>query len=552
MKNIKFFTICCLTSLCMLFNSCDLDEINKTNASSDNYITSEQQYEELVTAVYQFMRPLLRQTGCMWWGTDIIERTGEVNNTQVAINDYTIMDVYDATVYNWWVDNYYVVTKANVALNRGENLEVSDDVYKKRTGEVLALRAYAYFNLVETFGGVPVLTDEITSPQFTFARDTEEAVYTKIEQDLRDALDNRLPAKPEAFGRVSQGMAKHLLGKVLLTRSYKSFVKETDLTEAIQLFGEVISLHPMENSWNILFGNNGYKNNNSEAIFSVRYSTTDLYNGNWGNNLNRHFKFALEQSVGNTHRGAPYFRANLNYKPTLAYLNSFEDNDIRVSETYLVRNVIAGEAGSTWDKGDVVIYFPKVGMTEAEKATYMATNPTVQLVINPDEYHKLQILINNNVGYPIVYKFFDPGVTTYTGDTDNPLGTRDTYVFRTAETMMLLAEAHIKNNNPGGAESLINQLRVRASLGNYTGTVDIDAVLDESGRELFGESNRWMDLKRTGKLFERAWAQNAFIQKHHSSASDISSNYLVKPIPGAEIERTNKTLKQNPGYAGTE
>lgn len=552
MKSVKFLTICFLTLFAMVFHSCDLNEVNKSSASSGNYITSEKEYEELITAVYQFMRPLLRNTGCMWLGTDIIERTGEVNNTQVAINDYTVMDVYDGTVYNWWLDNYYVITKTNVALNRSKKLLVSDKVLSKRTGELLTLRAYAYFNLVETFGGVPVLTDEISTPQFNFSRDTEETVFFKIVTDLREALNNRLPEQPEAFGRVSQGMAKHLLGKVLLTRSYKSFAQPTDLAEAIGLFNDVIALHPMVDNWNTLFGNNGYVNNNSEVIFSVRYSTTNLYNGNWGNNLNRHFKFFLEQFPGNTHRGAPYFRADLSYKPTLAYLQSFEENDIRVSETYLIRNIIAGEAGSTWNKGDVVIYFPVHTMADAEKEAYKTANPTVQLVVNPDEYHKLQVVGNNWVCYPIVYKFFDPGLSQYTGETDNPLGTRDTYVYRTAETMMLLAEAYVKNANPDGAKGLIDKLRMRAGLEKYTGAINIDVVLDESARELFGESNRWMDLKRTGRLFERAWAQNAFIQRHHSGASDISNHFLVRPIPGAEIDRTNKTLKQNPGYAGAE
>ncbi len=66
-------------------------------------------------------------------------------------------------------------------------------------------------------------------------------------------------------------------------------------------------------------------------------------------------------------------------------------------------------------------------------------------------------------------------------------------------------------------------------------------------RELFGESNRWMDLKRTGKLLTRAVQYNAFTA--HNNAGAIDSKYLVRPIPLTEIMRS-KTLTQNTGYPG--
>jgi hypothetical protein len=59
-----------------------------------------------------------------------------------------------------------------------------------------------------------------------------------------------------------------------------------------------------------------------------------------------------------------------------------------------------------------------------------------------------------------------------------------------------------------------------------------------------------MDLKRTGKLFERAYKYNKFVQRHHNSAADIADYFLLRPIPQTEIDRSNETLTQNPGYAG--
>lgn len=543
--------------------SCSLDEVNYSAESSEEYIKSETQYEELVSAAYMRLRPLISSTttDLMWYGTDIYSRTGEMNDAQMGIDDYSYINTSDGSVYDFWCKNYDVITQANTAMTRGSNLDLSEEIRTKRTAELKVLRAYAYFNLVETYGGVPLLLSEITEPTFSFTRVSEEEVYDQIISDLEEAISSNglddVPASSD-FGRVGLGMAKHLLGKALLTRSYKSFAKTDDLSRAITYFNDVIALHPMVGSWDILFDTQtgAYQYNNSEVIFSVRYSSNQLYNSEGSSGLYQHFLPALFMFPGNTHRGAPYWRTDNSYRAGEDYLNSFEDGDIRNSEKYLVRNIIAGTAGSTnghtYGVNDVVIYCPKEEMTDTEINQYQADHPSVYLVVNPDEYNTLFPVLNQNVCYPFVYKFYDPNVTEFTDrvtEGGDPRGSRDIYIFRTAETKLLLAEAYLKNNQPTEALEQVNDIRRRASASELQ-NVDLDVILDESGRELFGEANRWMDLKRTGKLFERAYKYNKFVQRHHNSASDIDDYFLLRPIPQTEIDRSNNTLEQNPGYAG--
>ncbi len=93
----------------------------------------------------------------------------------------------------------------------------------------------------------------------------------------------------------------------------------------------------------------------------------------------------------------------------------------------------------------------------------------------------------------MVWKFYDPTVIVYSDGGTDPRGHRDTYIFRRAETMMLLAEAYVKNGQGTLATGLINELRQRAGLSGgdlLSGAATMDDVLDESARELFGESNR--------------------------------------------------------------
>ena len=62
--------------------SCSLDEVNYSAESSEEYIKDETQYEELVSAAYMRLRPLISSTttDLMWYGTDIYSRTGEMND----------------------------------------------------------------------------------------------------------------------------------------------------------------------------------------------------------------------------------------------------------------------------------------------------------------------------------------------------------------------------------------------------------------------------------------------------------------------------------------
>lgn len=558
------------------FTACSLDEVNNSSLDSGNYFAGETEYEQLVSEAYVTMRPLMRITIPMWYGTDLYECQGSTSasDARTPTNDYTVMngDEY----WDYWKNCYNVISKVNTALTRGENIPDLPEATKKlRTAELKALRAFCYFNLVENFGKVPVVLTEITEATYNFTQESEEAIYTQILQDLNDAIndlpDNDSNSDTKNFGRVTKGFVYHMLAKVYLTRSYKDFGNKTeDLKSTITYADKALALHPVSRdskAWQIMFDDYGdehstFKQDTPEIIFSIRYSTNQTYNGSWGtenttwgNNLYQEFKFELEKLACGSVKVGPYWRCQYTYQPTTLYLNElFDEHDVRGSEQFLQREIIAAEASEDYPnikKGDVIIYCPSKWETEADIAAYKAAHPSLLWVVEPDQYHEyLSGTIYN--GFPIVWKFFDSGIQEYTNDQRDPKGTRDTYVFRSAETLLLKAEALVQQGNGSSQEAtdLINILRQRANANLLQTPATIDDVLDESARELFGEANRWMDLKRTGKLFERAWKYNAWIQKHHSSVSDISDIYLLRPIPISEISYSNYSLIQNPGFPG--
>ncbi len=104
-----------------------------------------------------------------------------------------------------------------------------------------------------------------------------------------------------------------------------------------------------------------------------------------------------------------------------------------------------------------------------------------------------------------------------TEDTGNGslLGTHDVWIYQTnvdnipmirnEELILLSAEAnHI--TNPAAAVDAINVVRSAAGLGNYTGattpTALVDEILFQRRYSLFGESHRWVDMRRFDKLSE--------------------------------------------------
>ena len=78
----------------------------------------------------------------------------------------------------------------------------------------------------------------------------------------------------------------------------------------------------------------------------------------------------------------------------------------------------------------------------------------------------------------------------------------------------------------------------------------LDHILDERARELYAETTRWVDLRRTRQLVRYCIAYNDGISSAEQMANTRGEIKWLRPIPAKEIE-TNTALTsadQNPGY----
>jgi hypothetical protein len=111
----------------------------------------------------------------------------------------------------------------------------------------------------------------------------------------------------------------------------------------------------------------------------------------------------------------------------------------------------------------------------------------------------------------------------------------DWVVFRLPDVLLMKAEAMLRTGNAGGAKDIVNTIRDKRGASDLA-AVDLDALLDERGREMYWEGWRRQDLIRFGKYLE-PWQEKA---------TDDPKNLLF-PIPSSALA-VNPNLTQNPGY----
>ena len=168
--------------------------------------------------------------------------------------------------------------------------------------------------------------------------------------------------------------------------------------------------------------------------------------------------------------------------------------------------------------------------------------------------------------FPCVRKW-DDATSGFIDGTNTSNDYRDIILLHKSDIILVAAEAEYMLGNPGGAEGYLNKVRTRAGMpattisayqANYTvkaGCEDafhkgIDFILDERGRELYAENERWMDLRRTKQLVRYNVEFNAKIGTILDMSDDGVNAKLYRPIPQAEINANEaiSAADQNVGY----
>jgi len=244
----------------------------------------------------------------------------DINNFTYTPSAFVIND--------YWVGQWRGVNLANQVITNVPAISMDETLKTRLIAEARFLRAHHYFNLVRTFGGIPIYDGLPPDGNYNTARKSTEEVYAFIINDLQFAGSN-LPLftayASTDKGRATSGAAKGYLAKV--------YLYQKNWSQALALSNEVMGMgYDLLPDYNSVFR---IANENSiESIFEAQATYVA------GNCAVSNSQYSETQGV------AGQFGWGFNI-PSQNLASSYETGDVRRDATIIFR-------GETTPEGDLI------------------------------------------------------------------------------------------------------------------------------------------------------------------------------------------------------
>lgn len=459
---------------------------------------------------------------------------------------------------NTWNKCYRALAEIHYYLENIHKVDLSEYQYESSYSDMLLqyelfpyelrfLRAYYYFELVKTYGDVPLVTTTLTNAQANSVKRTAAAdVFKFIVKEL-DEVAPYLPVTYEQEPGMEIGRATRVAAYTLKARTL------------------LYAASPLHNPSND-------KSKWAEAAVAAKYVidhakqwgvSLSTYSALWGHDafFNKEIIFGIGRSENNEFEMANYPVGVENGAsgncPSQSLVDAYEYQNN--GETFAHRNPGTIDLNANpYDGLD-----PRFALTIVKNGDEWPTNGAQKKAIETFKggFNAAPKYGATPTGY-YLRKYVDGSCVT---TADNQTGKRHTWiVMRLAEMYLDFAEAAYyatgsANDATYGmsANEAVNVLRTRADINMPKFTEDGEAWVERYERERFVEfafeDQRFWDVRRWKKgeqYFKNVTAASIsadLVLTREVHARTWDEKYNLFPIPQSEIQR-NANLTQNPGW----
>lgn len=423
----------------------------------------------------------------------------------------------------YWNNHYSLINLTNDALYLADSLNLTDAPSLRNIGEACFFRAYSYFELVKTYGEVPLINFKIINPTDGIKDKAPlAALYAFIDSNLQVAAEY-LPESALTYaddgrykGRLTRGAANTLWAQTYLFRQqWANVVAKCNLVIGS---GQYELLSEFSDIWKD--GVSGAGKNSKESIFEMQSTVGE------GAQSNGAVDFGSDWGTCQQVRrnGAP-LEWNLGWgwnTPTQKLVDAWDDTDPRKEKTILFSGAFDGG--------------PAKGGWGAILPAYSDPNGNTGLA---QHFWNKKLYTGN-----------DPAMRQLTGYINSNGAARwiNHRIFRYADVILMLAEASNELGDGPTAEDNLELIRNRASgnLGDgrsvvpkidYVSQAQMrDAIKAERRFEFAMEGYRFYDLVRWGDALTEL------------GPLGYTNRCRYYPIPQKAIDLSGGVLKQNPEW----
>ncbi|WP_462374694.1 RagB/SusD family nutrient uptake outer membrane protein [Segatella buccae] len=562
-----FFKITLCAAVAVSLVSCNdfLDKEVKGYATDKSFYDTQYKMQSALDAAYDVLQSDAYNDQEWRFGegmSDNVFDRDEGTSTQMGQLVNFIFNTSNTWILQRWNVNYKGIHSANQVIYNIDRVKISTDSYSQYQdirniyGQAKFLRAFYYFNLVKSFGGVPIRPEQESADSLVMPRSSKEACYAYIENDLREAAV-MLPSSyfgTSNLGKATRGVAVALLMKVLMYEATNG-VKSDKWQQVVELgkymvdgdpitYREMLRWNGNDEEWETLRERLWFKPRNLITTATEYESPDDELS-----NISKNYSLGYLDYYGNVLHGGDKW----------AYCFQFySDGEFCKSSVFEVVFKESADGSSGDNNEGFGLEFFDVGQLKMYTMDELLSNIFVTGDARRDFviHHQTTTFDGQNwqggEGMVVSLKWYTPlkDKPKFAGDNG-----KNRRVMRYPEVVLTYAEAL---NECGESQEALEKLNMcKAQVNSINNSTVLyqpggygfmrDQIWRERRAEMAFEWDRYFDLVRTGQA---ASVMHAFGNRrtNRRGAYFRERVHELLPIPQTEVDVSNGVVVQNPGY----